>query len=90
MTERSQAQISSAVQQAVGQIADNLAASMAQSLSTGGMASGLQVDSEALMNAVQLNMGQEELAELLKSLFGADPYDAGSITVNSTQAPHRA
>ena len=28
--------------------------------------------------------------ELLKSLFGADPYDAGSITVNSTQAPHRA
>ena len=64
-----QAQISSAVQQAVGQIADNLAASMAQSLSAGGMASGLQVDSEALMNAVQLNMGQEELAELLKSLF---------------------
>ena len=28
--------------------------------------------------------------ELLKSIFGADPCDAGSITVNSTQAPHRA
>ncbi len=28
--------------------------------------------------------------ELLKSIFGADPCDAGSITVNSTRAPRRA
>lgn len=28
--------------------------------------------------------------ELLKSIFGADPCDAGSITINNTQAPRRA
>ena len=62
-----QGQISSAVQQAMTQLADRFPQLLAQSLS--GSGSGLQLDAKAMMNAVQLNMGQQELSELLRSML---------------------
>ena len=60
------AQISSVMQQAMRQLAAKLPDILMQSLSGD---SDMTLDSKALSQAVQLNMGQEELAELLRSLL---------------------
>ena len=73
-----ESQISAVMQQAMRQFAQKLPAVIEQ----GFRSAAMQVDTDTLKNAVQLSMGQEELAELMRALLlGSD----SSLESNLTQ-----
>lgn len=70
VTQAIQSQISSALGQAADQMGSNLEAALAQSMSQ--MGSAIQVDPEAFAGAIQMNMSQEELAQLLSAMMSGE------------------
>ncbi len=74
MTQAIESQISSAMEQMAAQMGENLEASMAQSMSemSGNLENAFQVNPDAFANAIQMNMSEEELAELLRSLMSGE------------------
>ena len=69
-----ESQISSAMEQVMSQVQANLEASMEQSMSQMGdnLQNAFQVDPDAFAGAIQMNMSQEELSELLRSLMSGE------------------
>lgn len=63
-------QVSSAMEQMMGQISQSMESSMQEAMSqlSGNMADAFTINTEALQNAFQMNMTEEELGELLMSL----------------------
>lgn len=70
VTQAIQSQITSALGQAADQMGSNLEAALAQSMSQ--MGSAIQVDPEAFAGAIQMNMSQEELAQLLSAMMSGE------------------
>lgn len=66
--------IQAAMEDAMGQIAGNIQAAMMDAM--GQIGSGLEnafnIDAEAFMNAIEMNMDEEELTELLRSLMSGE------------------
>ena len=64
-------QVQSAIQQIVGQIGTNMAAAIQQAMGQLGenMENAISIDGDAFMNAIQMNMTEEELSELLMSMM---------------------
>ena len=64
-----QAQLGSAMEQAMSQIGENLQSQMKDSFSSLGsqMESALKIDADAFQNAIQFNMTDDDLADLMKS-----------------------
>ncbi|MCQ4021556.1 MULTISPECIES: ABC transporter ATP-binding protein/permease [unclassified Ruminococcus] len=69
-----QGQITSAMQQIMTQISTNMQSSMQQAMSSAGteMGDGLSVDGDAFKKAVQTNMNEEELTELMMSMMSSE------------------
>lgn len=69
-----QAQVTSILQQVLARIGNGLASSMRQAMSQLGasMENAFQIDGEAFANAIEMNMDEEELTELLSSLMSAE------------------
>ena len=70
-----QNQISSVIEQLMGQIATNMESGMQQAMEQLGnnLGQAFQIDSDTFHSAIQMNMSEEELTELLRSLMsGAD------------------
>ena len=63
--------ISGAMQQAVGQIGTSMANAIQQALGqmSSSMENAFRIDEDAFMNAIQVNMDQDELTELLTSMM---------------------
>lgn len=70
MAQAIETQVSSAVEQMMGQISQSMESSMQEAMSqlSGNMADAFTINTEALQNAFQMNMTEEELGELLMSL----------------------
>ena len=64
-----QAQLGAAMEQAMGQISTNLQSQMTERFSSLGsqMESALKINADAFRNAIQFNMTEDDLAELMKS-----------------------
>lgn len=69
-----QTQLAAAMQQAAAQLGQRMAGAMQQAVAQAGagMSDALQIDAEAFANAIQVNMTEEELAELLLSMLSGD------------------
>ena len=74
ITQAMESQISSAMDQIMSQVGTSLEASMEQSMSqmTDNLGSAFQVNPDAFAGAIQMNMSQEELAELLTALMSGE------------------
>ena len=70
MAQAIETQVSSAMEQMMGQISQSMESSMQEAMSqlSGNMADAFTINTEALQNAFQMNMTEEELGELLMSL----------------------
>ena len=70
MAQAIETQVSSAMEQMMGQISQSMESSMQEAMSqlSGNMADAFTINKEALQNAFQMNMTEEELGELLMSL----------------------
>lgn len=70
MAQAIETQVSSAMEQMMGQISQSMESSMQEAISqlSGNMADAFTINTEALQNAFQMNMTEEELGELLMSL----------------------
>lgn len=70
MAQAIEPQVSSAMEQMMGQISQSMESSMQEAMSqlSGNMADAFTINTEALQNAFQMNMTEEELGELLMSL----------------------
>ena len=70
MPQAIETQVSSAMEQMMGQISQSMESSMQEAMSqlSGNMADAFTINTEALQNAFQMNMTEEELGELLMSL----------------------
>lgn len=64
-----QGQISAVMQQIMEQMGQNMKTAMSQL--GGSLENAFHIDPEAFMNAIEMNMDEEELAELLRSLMSA-------------------
>ena len=64
-----QTQLGAAMEQAMSQISENLQSQMTNSFANLGsqMESALKIDADAFQNAIQFNMTEDDLAELMKS-----------------------
>ncbi len=69
-----QAQLSEALNQAAAQLGQRMAGAMQQAVAQAGagLSDALQIDAEAFANAIQVNMTEEDLAELLLSMLSGD------------------
>ncbi len=70
MAQAIETQVSSVMEQMMGQISQSMESSMQEAMSqlSGNMADAFTINTEALQNAFQMNMTEEELGELLMSL----------------------
>lgn len=70
MAQAIETQVSSAMEQMMGQISQSMESSMQEAMSqlSGNMADAFTINTEALQDAFQMNMTEEELGELLMSL----------------------
>lgn len=70
MAQAIETQVSSAMEQMMDQISQSMESSMQEAMSqlSGNMADAFTINTEALQNAFQMNMTEEELGELLMSL----------------------
>ena len=70
MAQAIETQVSTAMEQMMGQISQSMESSMQEAMSqlSGNMADAFTINTEALQNAFQMNMTEEELGELLMSL----------------------
>lgn len=69
-----QNQISSVIEQLMGQIATNMESGMQQAMEQLGnnLGQAFQIDSDTFHSAIQMNMSEEELTELLRSLMSSE------------------
>ncbi|MGM9553340.1 MAG: ATP-binding cassette domain-containing protein [Faecousia sp.] len=69
-----QTQLSSALNQAAAQLGQRMAGAMQQAVAQAGagLSDALQIDAETFVNAIQVNMTEEELAELFLSMLSGD------------------
>lgn len=69
-----QAQLTEALNQAAALLAQRMAGAMQQAVAqtSAGLSDALQIDAETFANAIQVNMSQDELAELLLSMLSGD------------------
>lgn len=69
-----QSQVAGVMQQVMAQMAQSLQSGLQQNMSQlgAGMASGLQMNIDTFKNAVRMNMDENELAELLRSLMSTE------------------
>ncbi|MGI5905955.1 MAG: ATP-binding cassette domain-containing protein [Candidatus Pararuminococcus gallinarum] len=69
-----QNQISSVIEQLMGQIATNMESGMQQAMEQLGnnLGQAFQIDSDTFHSAIQMNMSEEELTELLRSLMSGE------------------
>lgn len=69
-----ESQISTIMQQVMGQITSSMESGMQQAMEDLGsnMQNAFQIDTEAFTSAIQMNMSEEELAELLRSLMSGE------------------
>ena len=85
LTETLQTQLSGAMQQMMTQMGQNLQTAMEQNLSKLGsqMESALKIDANAFQNAIQINMTEDEMTELMKSsmLSSTSTYDSNLQTL---------
>lgn len=74
LSEAVQTQITSAVGQMMNQMADNMQAAMQQIMADmgAGMEEALEIDAEAFADAIEMNMSETELTDLLSSLMSAE------------------
>lgn len=74
LSEAVQTQITSAVGQMMNQMADNMQAAMQQVMADmgAGMAEAFEIDAEAFADAIEMNMSETELTDLLSSLMSAE------------------
>ena len=75
-----QTQLGAAMEQAMGQISQNLQSQMTQSFASLGsqMESALKIDANAFQNAIQFNMSEDDLKDLMKTsmLSTSSTYDS--------------
>ena len=74
VSEAIQGQLSQAMQQVAAQMASGMESAMAQAMDQLGanLQNAFQVDADAFANAIQMNMSEEELAELLQTLMSGE------------------
>ena len=74
VTQAIQSRITAAMEQAADQMGSNLEAALEQSMGQMGsnLQNAIQVDPEAFAGAIQMNMSQEELAQLLRTLMSGE------------------
>ncbi len=74
LTQALQSQVSSVIQQITNQISTNMQTAMQQAMESKGdeMSDALNIDSDTFAKAIQTNMNEEELSELLMSMMSSE------------------